>query len=198
MSDSHANHFENPSSLFLWFYSIHSYFLTRKPYKKLIKELELTGSETIMEFGSGVGSLAKKLATVLQNQGQLTCVDVNEKFLNRTKKKLKNYSNVKFLLGEISEMELLSNSFDYIVATWVLHHVKKNSLEPSIQKFFSILKDTGKIFVIEFPDSQQKRPDFNEELLLNIFKKYGFAHRIVFIGKRGILYEFSKITENIS
>lgn len=191
MSRHHANHFENPSPMFLWFYSVYSGFITRTPYKKLINEMQLKGSATVLEFGSGVGSLGKQLATILKDQGQLVSIDVSDKFQARAKKKLRNYSNVKFLLGEISSMEI-SESFDFIVATWVLHHVKKDFLEPSIRKFNSILKPNGKVYVIEFPDSHQKRKNFTQDMLLDLFTKAGFANRTVYVGKRGILYEFTK------
>lgn len=195
MSHRHGNNFENPSRLFLWSYSILSFFMSRKPYQKLLQELNLKGDEKILEFGSGVGSLAKKLATSLQNQGQLVCIDVSDKFLSRTKKKLKNYSNVKFLLGELANTDIPSNSFDYIITTWVLHHVKDTMLEPSIQKFYSVLKPDGKVFVIEFPDDKQKRHGFSQEKLLNIFTKNGFKKRVVFTTNNAILYEFSTLNQ---
>lgn len=191
MSSRHANHFENPSPVFLWFYSLYGGFITRKPYEKLLKEMNLNGSEQVLEFGSGVGSLGKKIASSLTNEGQLVCIDVSDKFLAKTKKKLRKHENVTFILGEISEVDMAIYSFDFIVATWVLHHVKKSMLEPSIRKFKETLKPNGKIFVIEFPDSHQKRKDFTQEKLLDNFTKEGFIHRTVFVGKRGILYEFS-------
>lgn len=192
MSITHGHQFENPSKLFLWFYGLFSSIITRSAYKKLIKALNLNGNERILEFGSGVGSLGKKLALELQNKGELVCIDVSDKFLDQTKQKLKKFNNVKFILGEISTTDIPDSSFDYIVATWVLHHVKDDKLEPSIDKFRSILKQNGKIFIIEFPDSHQKRSDFTQERLLRIFKKHGFESKTIFEEKRGILYEFKK------
>ena len=192
MSTKHKNHFENPSGLFLFSYNILSFFMTRSPYKKLLKEMNLQGNESVLEFGSGVGSLAKKLSTSLQNNGHLVCIDVSEKFLDRTKKKLRNNTNVNYILGEISTSEIPEKTFDVIVSTWVLHHVKDSVLEPSIEKFSSILKPQGKIYIIEFPDSEQKRPGFNQEKLLGIFNRNGFKEKTIFTKKRGILYEFSK------
>ena len=193
MSEKHGNHFENPSKLFLWTYSIHSRIITRTAYKKLLKEMNLNGTEKVLEFGSGVGSLGKLLTHSLNNHGELVCNDVNEKFLAQAKNKLQKFSNVKFILGVISKIEIIPNSFVYIVATWVLHHVKKERLEPSIVKFSSILKSNGKIFIIEFPNSQQKNPDFTQDKFIHIFKNNNFNSRVIFTEKRGILYEFTKI-----
>ena len=192
MADSHEGRFENPSKFFIWLYTIHSYFTSGLQYKKLISELHLQGNENVLEFGSGVGSLAKMLAPKLQKDGQLVCIDVSEKLLAHTKKRLKRFSNVQYLLGDITTLSIANESFDYIVSTWVLHHVEKNVLPQTIGKLTSIVKPDGKIFIIEFPDIRQHHKDFTQETFLNIFKEYGFQNKVLLTQKDAIMYEFTR------
>ena len=184
--------FDNPSKLFIWAFSIGNFIRGRSYYKELLKEINLSGNESVLEFGSGVGSFAKQLASKLQPQGQLTCVDVSPKLLDHTKGKLKNYSNIGYFQGDITNSSFPDNSFDIIVSTWVLHHVEKSLLEQTIKKLGDLLKENGKIFIIEFPDSNIKHTNLSQIELLNIFKQANLTFNIIFSKKHGILYEFSK------
>jgi len=53
--------FKNPSKLFAWFYSLFCPIYGRKFYKELLSALNLNGTESVLDFGSGTGVLAKKI-----------------------------------------------------------------------------------------------------------------------------------------
>ncbi|MFW9928048.1 MAG: class I SAM-dependent methyltransferase [Candidatus Thorarchaeota archaeon] len=187
--------FSNPSKTFIWIYSIRNYLRRRSYYKEIMNRLNLTGSETVLDFGSGVGSLAKRLASHLTNKGRLICLDVSPKLLDYTKKQLKKYPNVKYFLGDITKQSIPEKSVDYIVSTWVLHHLDRNTLEQAIISFKSVLKDEGKIFIIEFPENYSSNHRIHSIINLNdildLFKAQNFSNRVLLTKKTGILYEFS-------
>ena len=195
---SHGNDdpFCNPSKLFILKYSFRNYIRRRSYYKEIMKQLNLKGSENVIDFGSGVGTLAKKLAPKLQKNGKLVCSDVSEKLLNHTKDQLKKYSNIDYLLGNLSDQNLTDKSFDYVISTWVLHHLNKNDLELTIKKFSTILKDNGKIFIIEFPEEYEHNHHFHNKIKLNdilaLFNEHQFKNRVLLFKDAGILYEFHR------
>jgi len=180
--------FENKSKFGVWFYSIMT-SISRIRYRKLMKEMQLRGDEIMLDFGSGAGTFAKMMIKHLQPNGHLTCLDVSQSFLDRTRKVLRNYTNVDFILGDIRESNLKSNSLDIITVTWVLHHVPKDAREETIRCFHDGLKVGGKIFVIEFTSSGHGIP---EEIILELFNKVGFTVKIIARRKLGSLFEFTK------
>lgn len=192
MANQAQERFDNPSKLFIWLFSLEKFIRGRSYYNELLKELNLSGSESVLEFGSGVGSFAKTLATKLQPQGNLTCVDVSDKLLTYVKGKLKKFDNVQYFSGDIKDSKIINEKFDFIVSTWVLHHVDKALLPSTISKLRDLLKETGKMYIIEFPDSKYNHTKMTQDELLEFFRQSNLKTKIVFSKKHGILYELNK------
>ena len=197
----HGHHgpdpFLNPSKFFMWRYAFRNYLRRRVYYKELMKKLNLNGSEQVLDFGSGVGTLAKKIAPKVQKvSGKLVCVDVSPKLLEYTKNQLKKYSNVEFLLGEVFKQNLPEKSFDFIASTWVLHHLEREELEKTINSFASLIKESGKIFIIEFPDGFEHAHRVHSLIpvadIVESFHSKGFSSKVLLRKEGGVLYEFTK------
>ena len=181
--------FENPSKVFAWFYSLFCPFYGRKYYKELLKDLELDGSESVLDFGSGTGVLAKKIIKQLSNDGKVTCLDLSEAFLNKVRKKFRKNSNVDFVLGDVREMSIPSNSFDKIFITWVIHHIEADQRSGLLQSIINTLKANGKIYVIEFLTPPHGIP---KEILFELFNGMGLSERMIYKRKNTAIFEFKK------
>ena len=181
--------FKNPSKLFSWFYSLFCPIYGRSYYRELLKSLKLSGSESILDFGSGAGVLAKKLIKKLSNGGKLTCLDLSEAFLRKVRKKLRKYTNVDFILGDIREMGILANSFDRITISWVIHHLPREELQDILQSIVNTLKPDGKVHVIEFLEPPHGIP---ETELFTLFNGTGLSESVVFRKKKTGVFEFKK------
>ncbi|MHA1982729.1 MAG: class I SAM-dependent methyltransferase [Candidatus Hodarchaeales archaeon] len=192
MAHSHQEHFENPSRFFLWGYRIANIFHGRNYYGKIVEELNLSGNESVLEFGSGMGFLAKRLAKKLNKDGQLTCIDISEAMIQQTKKRLRRFDNVKIIKGDLRNIDLEEESYDYIISTWVIHHIVPDALRETIEKLTSLLRPNGKILIIEFPDSDTNHSDVSQKELIGYFAKSGFKNEIIYSKNHGILYEFAK------
>lgn len=188
--NSHVKHdpFKNPSKFFIWRYSLFSFLFGRSYYGKLLQALNLKGHESILDFGSGIGTLSKNIAENISSEGHLTSLEISEPLLSKTKNKLRNYNNIDFVLGDIRTADISPNSFDIIVSTWVLHHLEPASAEETLQALSDVLKPEGRIYVIEFPEKFHKS-DVN---FLDLFKQLGYQNQILFMKRFGILYEFKK------
>jgi len=181
--------FKNPSKLFAWFYSLFCPVYGRKFYKKLLKALELNGNESVLDFGSGAGVLAKKIIKELSSEGKLTCLDLSEAFLHKVRKKLRKYPNVNYILGDIREMDISANTFDKIIITWVIHHIEDEVRSGLLNSIVKTLKPEGEIYVIEFLATPH---GIAEEFLIELFNGMGLSERIVFRRKNTGLYEFKR------
>lgn len=181
--------FKNPSKTLAWFYSLFCPVYGRKFYNELLKALELNGSESVLDFGSGAGVLAKKIIKELSNDGKLTCLDLSEVFLNKVRKKLRKYTNVNFVLGDIRDLYMPSDTFDKILITWVIHHIEDEQKAGLVQSIVNTLRADGKIYVIEFLMPPHGIP---EERLIELFKGMGLSERMAYKRKNTAVYEFKK------
>ena len=184
-----AFNFKNPSKLFAWFYSLFCPVYGRTLYKELLKALDLNGSESVLDFGSGAGILAKKIIKNLSNDGKLTCLDLSEAFLNKVRKKLRKNTNVNFLLGDIREMDIPSDSFDKILITWVIHHIEEEQRLGLVGSIADTLKADGKIYVIEYLTPPH---GISEEILFELFNGMGLSERMVYQRKNAAIFEFRR------
>jgi ubiquinone/menaquinone biosynthesis C-methylase UbiE len=151
--------------------------------------LKLSGSESVLDFGSGTGVLAKKIIKKLTKGGLLTCLDLSEAFQNKVRKKLHNYANVNYLLGDIREMNLPANTFDKIVITWVIHHIEEEVRPDLLNNIVNTLKQDGKIYVIEFLTPPHGIP---EDTLKDLFIRFGLLGRTEYRKKNTGVFEFQR------
>ena len=151
--------------------------------------LKLNGSESVLDFGSGTGVLAKKIIKELSNGGTLTCLDLSEAFLNRARKKLHKNTNVNYLLGDIQEMDIPSNTFDKIVITWVIHHIADDIRPDLLQSIVNTLKPNGKIYVIEFLALPHGIPEMT---LIDLFNEVGLSGREEYRKKNTGIFKFKR------
>ena len=181
--------FKKPSKLFAWFYSLFCPIYGRNFYKELLPALKLNGRESVLDFGSGTGVLAKKIIKELLNGGTLTCLDLSEAFLNKVRKKLHKNTNVNYLLGDIQEMDIPSNTFDKIVITWVIHHIADDVRPGLLQSIVNTLKPNGKIYVIEFLALPH---GILEVKLIDLFNEIGLSGKLEYRKKNTGLFKFKR------
>jgi len=122
-------------------------------YQAFADCLPFNGNEQVLDFGCGMGTVAYYVARKLPN-GQLTCLDISERWLNACRKTLRRYRNVIFLKGE---SQLLANeSFDVVYCHFVLHDISDSELERVIPALTKSLKPGG-VLVFREPLSNTKK-----------------------------------------
>ena len=142
--------FKEPSSTEVFFtvaigYTIGSFF-----WKNYVRDLNLSGNERILEYGSGSGALSRHIIQILlKGGGHLTCVDISRKWMSTIKRRMNKYSNVDFKLGKIDEVDIPDNSYDAVIIHYVLHDIDDNLREDILRNLTGKLKNGGKIYIRE-------------------------------------------------
>ncbi|HOV25416.1 MAG TPA: class I SAM-dependent methyltransferase [Pseudobacteroides sp.] len=118
-----------------------AFFLYGKSvYRVFADNLPLDGGEQVLDFGCGMGTVAYYTAKRLPH-GQLTCMDISERWLNACRKTLKCYNNIIFLKGDSTH--LTNETFDVAYCHFVLHDISNNELETVIPALAKSLKPGG-------------------------------------------------------
>ncbi len=140
---------KEPSRFEVLVANLEGYVYSRN-YDRYVGSFGLTGSEWVLDYGSGAGRMAQHIAERLSPEsGRLTCVDVFEAWLDVVRKRLKRYPNVDFKRGEISALDIPDSTYDVVVLHFVLHHVEQEARQKNIGVLANKLKRGGRLFIRE-------------------------------------------------
>jgi predicted TPR repeat methyltransferase len=97
----------------------------------------LPANPDILELGIGAGVRSSRL---LAERGRLTGVDLSAEQLRRARERIPDAT---FLHADFTELELDSESFDAVVAAYVLNHVPQDELGPLALRVAGWLRPGG-------------------------------------------------------
>jgi len=141
---SHASKLENPERL------------VELPPAKLVQLLQLTGAETVIDFGAGTGVYSLPIAESLP-RGTLFAVDEQQVLLDRLQQKLSERrpaGRVEPLLNLDNHVPLADGAGDRIFMINVLHHIYD---EPAaLAEVTRLLAPGGLLVAVEF--ARMERP----------------------------------------
>ncbi len=116
-------------------------FSINKYIKKIIqKEFNFKNSK-ILDFGCGTGSKS----FIFESKNYLG-VDIDKKRINFAKKLFPKYT---FKVIKNNILPVNNNTFDYICIFATIHHIPDFIFKEHIREFKRVLKDNGKIIIIE-------------------------------------------------
>lgn len=146
-------------------------FFGKAVYKEYADRLPITGNETVLDFGSGMGTVAYYASKRLPH-GNLVCLDVSSKWLEACKKNLSRCRNVSFMHGDIYSLPLQDGSFDLIFCHFVLHDIADSELKKIISVMERLLKPEG-LLAIREPLSDTGKI----KVIQNQIEQYGFIKK---------------------
>ncbi len=117
-----------------------------------IENTEFPAGELAMELGPGEGGF---LETLSKGFKSVYAVDNSDEMLKRSQQVVrdKNLENIKFIHGEIQQLQNMGEHFDCIVANMVLHHV--SSPAGIFLQASSLLKPGGSFLVSDLSRHDQ-------------------------------------------
>ncbi len=124
-------------------------YLARSAYRKTFANLELDGTERVLELGCGGGQTARVISKRLDKGGHITGVDVDEWWVERARRNLRRYDNVEILLGDVRDLPLEDGGFDLAVVHLVIHDIEKEERRPIIETLAGKLRPGGRLFIKE-------------------------------------------------
>lgn len=183
-----------------WFINGRSYNFFNKIYLnwiyKKLKIKRLYGD--ILEFGCGVGETTKFISSKY-NFRQLIAIDYDKSQIMIAKDNVKK-KNVIFQKGDVSSLRFKDSSFDFVVESDTLHHMK-NYLT-ALKEVKMVLKKKGYFVIIEFskytfkiwPLGKLFPPEsfFSKKELMSQLTKIGFK-----IERSGGFFKFFILARNI-
>lgn len=137
-----------PTVLEMFFRKFAFHFFGKSIYKQFAESLPLGGSEKVLDFGCGMGTVAYYVAKRL-TLGHLTCVDTSQRLLAVCRKKLHIYTNITLLQYHMEFPVLWEESYDVIYSHFALHDIRDNDLESILLSLVTCLKAGGVLVFCE-------------------------------------------------
>ncbi|MEI7826356.1 MAG: class I SAM-dependent methyltransferase [Euryarchaeota archaeon] len=155
MSGDEITSFEEPSRLRAYGMMFELNIIGRPYYRRYVEGLGLRGDERVLEYGSGPGAASRYVAQrLVSGGGHLTCVDISSVWMTYLKRRMREYQNVDFKLGDIVTLDVQDESFDVVLIHFVLHEIELSLRQEKVNALARTLKSDGAMFVRE-PISEQ-------------------------------------------
>ena len=140
--------------------------------KNLIQLMNPSKGKKLIDVACGTGDLGKLYLDSIGIDEKILCVDPNKGMINKGKTKLRNYKNIKWLIGSAENLPVLDNSFDYYTISFGLRNTK--NLNKALSEAYRVLKPGGRYLCLEFSKIENSNLNF-------IYKNY--SKLIPLIGK---------------
>jgi len=117
------------------------------------ENIMLTSDMDLLDFGCGTGLLTLNLQPKVRS---ITGVDSSPGMLDVFKAKItkQNLSNVKALHTDLDNGDALSGTYDVVVSSMTLHHVKE--IKPLLKQFYKVISPSGYLCIADLdPDDGQ-------------------------------------------
>ena len=153
-------------------------------YKNYVCGIGFRGDEKVLEVGCGGGNLSRFLAKKVE---KLVCVDCSRYWAGKARRRLRNFSNIKFELADVLNFDK-EDYFDIIIVHYVLHDIIQRDKAIGVLK--KCLRNDGVVYTRE---PVRKSHGMLTEEIENLFLQNGFVNEKSWSGYsfplRGRIYE---------
>lgn len=106
----------------------------------------------VLDLACGPGFTACELAKAV-GDGDVTGVDINEELIATAHqaKESEGITNVSFTLGNLYDLDLPENTFDFVYARFVFQHLEKPEL--ALSNVWKVLKPGGVLCILDIDDN---------------------------------------------
>ncbi|MEA1980598.1 MAG: class I SAM-dependent methyltransferase [candidate division Zixibacteria bacterium] len=119
---------------------------------RVIKTMDIQLGDKILDLGCGTGRNACIMETYLGNTGGITGIDISHIMGKQFKNKCAKYQNTKFIRQRIDVPFSLSEQFDKIFISFVIHGFPHEVRQTVIENIYSHLKPGGTFFMLDFAE----------------------------------------------
>ncbi len=140
--------------------------------KNMLNMMNPSSKQKLIDVACGTGDIAKLFLDNVDKQSEITCVDPNKGMISKGKEKLKEFSNLNWIIAAAEKLPIKDNSFDFYTISFGLRNTK--DLNKCLAEAYRVLKPGGKFLCLEFSKIQNSNLDF-------IYKNY--SKLIPLIGK---------------
>ena len=125
--------------------------------KNLLNMMNPSTNQNLIDVACGTGDIAKLFLNSVNCNSHITCVDPNKGMIEKGKKKLKEFKNLKWIISSAENLPINSNKFDFYSISFGLRNTK--NLDKTLKEAYRVLKPGGRFLCLEFSKIQNSSLD---------------------------------------
>ena len=106
--------------------------------KNLMNWMSPTKNKKYLDVACGTGDLGKLFLDSTDKNGEITCSDSNKKMIEKGKKRLRGYKNIKWVVAEAEKLPFENDTVDFYTISFGLRNTK--NLDKSLSEAYRVLK----------------------------------------------------------
>ncbi len=126
--------------------------------KKLMNWMNPSKNKKYLDVACGTGDLGKLFLDYTDKNGEIISSDSNSKMIEKGKKRLSKYKNIKWVVAEAEKLPFKNDTFDFYTISFGLRNTK--NLDKSLSEAYRVLKPGGRYMCLEFSKIQNSNLDF--------------------------------------
>ena len=139
--------------------------------KQFINWLAPLNNKKLLDMACGSGDIVKLFIKYTKNNCQIDAIDANTKMISIGKKRLKNYKNINWNIGNAEKLKFKDNTFDYYTISFGIRNV--SNINKALSEAFRVLKPGGRFMCLEFSKVQNNHLDKIYQLYSKNIPKIG-------------------------
>jgi demethylmenaquinone methyltransferase/2-methoxy-6-polyprenyl-1,4-benzoquinol methylase len=142
---------------------------------KAIKAMDIQHGDKILDLGCGTGRNVCIMAKYVGGNGKITGIDISSIMERQFNKKCAKHQNIAFIRQRIDLPFSLSEQFDKIFISFVIHGFPHEVRQTILKNIYSHLKPGGIFFILDFAEfNMNEMPPLYRFIFKNIECKYAF------------------------
>lgn len=142
---------------------------------RAIKAMDIQHGDKILDLGCGTGRNVCIMARYLGDNGKITGIDISSIMEKQFNKKCAKHQNIAFIRQRIDLPFSLSEQFDKIFISFVIHGFPHEVRQTILKNIYSHLKPGGTFFMLDFAEFNiDDMPPLYRFIFKSIECKYAF------------------------
>ena len=154
--------------------------------KTVVLQLNIFSGAVVADFGCGSGYFTLELAQAVGSQGKVFAIDVVPEQLEsvRSLAQMRNFNNIETRWTNLEKTSTLDKeSCDWVIAANLFFQIPKNSREKVLTEAHNVLKNNGKLVVIDWKPNSVLGPPKNDRIAEDEMTKLATKQKLKFYKK---------------
>jgi|YelNatPaOPRAMG01_1025707.scaffolds.fasta_scaffold17383_6 ubiquinone/menaquinone biosynthesis C-methylase UbiE len=154
--------------------------------KTVVLQLNISSGAVVADFGCGSGYFTLELAQAVGPQGKVFAIDVVPEQLEsvRSLAQMRNLNNIETRWANLEKTSTLEKgSCDWVIAANLFFQIPKNLREKVLAEAYNVLKNGGKLVVIDWKPDSTLGPPKNDRIAEDEMMKLAASQKLKFYKK---------------
>ena len=118
--------------------------------RHVVRDLELTAGESVLDFGAGTGRMAALIAACVGPEGRVMGLEIHPEMQARYRRRMATHPNMTLLDQRIEEIFTLARRYDRVLMSFVLHGFEQYQRILILQNAYDHLEPDGELCVLDW------------------------------------------------